>query len=114
MGWMPNMRIRYVAALAPLAIIIGCAHNYRDPRREAYQKGQQAAVQEIAQDDPHLYGIAFAGGPPVDARTGLPMTWFSNCVNDRAMEAFVRGHNDYVLRHLSRATIAPNPTARRG
>jgi hypothetical protein len=106
--------VRYAAAVAPLAIVLGCAHNKPDPRREAYRQGEQAAAREIAESIPHIDGIAFAGGPPADARTGLPMTWFSNCLNDRAMEAFVRGHNDYVLRHMSRPSTLPFATPRPG
>ena len=108
------MGIRHATAVAFFAVSLGCAHNTSEPRRQAYQKGEQAAAQEIAQGAPRIYGIAFAGGPPLDARTGLPMTWFSNCLNDRAMEEFVRGHNDYVLRHVPRPATLPYPTTRRG
>jgi hypothetical protein len=113
MSWMRH-KIHFATAVGLLAFTIGCAHNNTDPRQEAYRKGADAAAQEIAQGNPRLYGIAFAGGPPVDARTGLPITWFSNCLNDRTMETYVRGHNDYVLRHVPMPSTAPNATTRRG
>jgi|SRR5579884_3394879 len=109
MNWIRIMAPNSAAAFALLAIALGCAHNGNDdPRSRAYRNGEQAAAREIADGNPRLYGIALAGGPPVDGRTGLPMVWFSNCLNDRAMEAFVRGHNDYVLRHLRGAATAPS------